>query len=232
MKPYVSRFLGLGLVAMALGACDGPGECVDGPSNVTPDAVASCFPPPEDVPLEEQIVSAGAETESDGTLVITLSSFGLQCGTRTSDLNIFEPSDCWRKGWALTVRIPPELAHAGSVIEMRDHPEVLGDVVAFSRLSAGGAGPSSEGEAFFTGTLELLAVNEACVTGIFTGFGTGRLDVILGGPELDGAFVAPRCGDIPPGSPSTSSPLSAAVPSRTLPPRSPHKQRSLLPRGT
>lgn len=201
----IRQFFPSMVLTMALSACDGFGECIDSPSNLTPDAVAQCVPPPEGVPLEDQIVNAAAETEFDGTLVITWSSFGLECGTNTDDLDSWHASDCWRDGWALTARIPLELAYAGSVIEMSEHPEVLGGAAAFSRLGSGSAGSWNEGP-FFTGTLELVAVNDACVTGVMTGFGTGRLDVTLGGPELDGAFVAPRCGEIQPGTQPLASP--------------------------
>jgi len=61
----------LGIVAVAPSACDGPRQCIDAPSNLAPDVVAQCEPPPEGAVMEDQIVSAGAETERDGTLVIT-----------------------------------------------------------------------------------------------------------------------------------------------------------------
>jgi len=195
MKLHLPCFLGLAIVAVASSACDGPRECVDGPSNLTPDVIAQCDPPPDGAAIEDEIVSAGAETEPDGTLVITWSSFGLECGTSTDDISLWLPDDCWRQGWVLTAEIPAELAYAGSVIEMHEHPEVVGDLAAFSQFGSGGVGIDGD-EPFFTGRLELVALSDACVTGVMTGFGTGSLDVVLGGPELDGAFVAPRCGNV------------------------------------
>ena len=171
----------------ALVACDIP-ECIDGPSNLTPEAVAECAPPPAGTSPEDEIVSAGAETREDGTLVLTWSSFGLQCGTSADEVPF--PEDCYTRGWAITAEIPAELAVPG-VIDLAEHPELQG---SFTVIHDGdGVSSRPNPEQWYVGAIELVAVNDACVTGVLHGFGSGNPDPVLGGPELDGSFVAPRC---------------------------------------
>ncbi len=169
-------------------ACDLP-ECIDGPSNLTPEAVAECVAPPAGTDPIAELKSAGATLRGDGTLVLTWSSFGLQCGTSAEQVPY--PEDCHAKGWALTAEIPPELAVAG-IIELAEHPEVLGSMTVMTK-NAGGSSGSHDGEPFFVGSIELVDVGEACVSGVLHGFGTGNPDPTLGGPELEGSFMAPRC---------------------------------------
>ena len=177
------------LVVVGLALCVGLGcdvECIDGPSNLTPEATAACVVP--EGASEDQIKSAGAWTE-DGNLVLTFSAVGLGCGEHARDYQ--PPFDCDLDGWVLSVELPPELAVAG-VIDLAEHPELDGALTAF----ADGDGLSSSSElqdSFFVGEIELVEVGEACVSGVLRGFGTGSLDPRLGGPELDGSFVAPRC---------------------------------------
>lgn len=174
----------LGLAALV--ACDLP-ECIDGPSNLTPEAVAECAAPPAGTSPEDQIVSAGAELRDDGTLVLTWSSFGLQCGTSADEVPF--PEDCQARGWAISAEIPPELAVPG-VIDPSEH-ELQGSFTVIHDGDGGSSGPNQE--RWYVGTIELVSVSEACVTGVLHGFGTGDPDPVLGGPELDGSFVAPRC---------------------------------------
>src|SRR5690606_25229537 len=101
----------LGLL-LGLASCDLP-ECIQGPSNLTPETTAACAAPPEDTTPEAAIQSAGAELRDDGTLVLTLSSMGLACGTEA--LDIAPPDDCRIDGWAFTIEIPPELAVPGVI---------------------------------------------------------------------------------------------------------------------
>lgn len=176
----------LGVAAVV--ACDMP-ECIDGPSNLTPEAVAECVPPPAGTSPEDEIVSAGAETLEDGTLAITLSSLGLECGT--SAIDVPPPEDCVTDRWAITVEIPPELAVPG-VIDFAAHPEIQGSAVVI-RPTTGIAWGIGDEDRHFVGSLELTAVGDACVTGVLHGFGSGEPDPTLGGPELHGSFVAPRC---------------------------------------
>lgn len=173
-------------LVLALAACDVP-ECIDGPSNLTPEATASCVASP--TPAEPAIVSSGAELLAEGNLILTLTSWGMECGTRADDVL---PSDaCDRSGWIFTIEIPPELAVLG-VIDLSNHPEVRGTMTVMDGGNAGSRG-SIDGEPFLVGTIELTQISEGCVTGVLHGFGSGDPDPTLGGPELEGAFVAPTC---------------------------------------
>jgi hypothetical protein len=174
------------IAAGLLGACDHP-ECIDGPSNLNPLSTATCESP--EAPIDPQIFSAGAEKLEDGRLALTFSSFGLECGTHADDIDF--TGDCERTGWALTAIIPPELVAPGT-IDLAAHPEVAGGLTAMH----GGDGLSTgtiAGEPFLVGTIELTQVDEGCVSGVLTGFGSGLADPTLGGPELAGGFIAPTC---------------------------------------
>lgn len=174
-----------GAVSLGL-ACDIP-ECIDGPSNLTPEATATCESPAS--PLESEIVSAGAQWRDDGSLVLSWTSWGLECGVVAQDVDPID--ECEQHGWIFTVEIPPELAVAG-VITMSQHPEVLGSMTVIHGGDAGSTGSIGD-EPFFVGALELESVHEGCVSGTLIGFGTGNSDPTLGGPQLDGGFVAPTC---------------------------------------
>jgi hypothetical protein len=174
--------------AVGLAACDFP-ECIDGPSNLTPESTAACAAPPEGSSPETEITNAGAELRDDGTLVLTLSSMGLECGTEASDIP--PPEDCAMDAWVFTLEIPPELVAVG-VLELSDYPEILGSSTVISGLDGGSSGSIGD-EPYFVGQVELTDINDGCVTGVVHGFGTGSFDSNLGGPELDGSFVAPRC---------------------------------------
>lgn len=169
-------------------ACDVP-ECIDGPSNLTPEAVAECVAPPEGTEPEADIVSASARVRGDGTMVLTWSSRGLTCGVTAPELAF--PSDCQSTGWTMTAEIPPALAVEG-LIELSEHPEVIGSISVTSGQDGIGRGTIGD-EPFFVGAIELIGVGESCVTGVLHGFGTGDPDPVLGGPELEGSFMAPRC---------------------------------------
>jgi hypothetical protein len=171
---------------LAVAACDVP-ECIDEPSNLTPEATASCGASP--TPADPAIVSAGAERFDDGRLVLTMTSWGMDCGTRASD--VYPNDDCDSTGWIFTIEIPPELAVLG-VLDMASHPEILGSMTVMDGGNAGSTGSIGD-EPFFVGTLELTQISEGCVGGVLHGFGTGNLDSTLGGPELEGSFVAPTC---------------------------------------
>lgn len=173
---------------LGLASCDIP-ECIDGPSNLTPESTASCAAPPEGTTPESAIDSAGAELRDDGTLVLTLSSISLECGTEAKDVGL--PDDCEMDGWVFTLEIPPELAVPGE-ISLIDHPEILGTMTVLAGSDGGQTGTIGD-EPFFVGKLELTDVGDGCVTGVLRSFGTGNPDPTLGGPELDGSFVAPRC---------------------------------------
>lgn len=177
----------LGLV-FGLASCDDV-ECIDGPSNLTPEATACCAAPPEDSTPEAAIKSASAELRDDGTLVLTLSSMGLACGTEASDVSL--PDDCAMDGWVYTIEIPPELAVPGTLV-LTDHPEIRGVMTVLAGFDGGQTGSIGD-EPFYVGELELSDVGDSCVTGVLHNFGTGNPDPTLGGPELDGSFVAPRC---------------------------------------
>ncbi|MBL4688003.1 MAG: hypothetical protein JKY37_25655 [Nannocystaceae bacterium] len=169
-------------------ACD-TAECIDGPSNLTAEATAQCVAPPKDIPQEPSIHSASAELLEDGTLVLTWSSLGLSCGTRAHDVPF--PEDCDTTGWAITAEIPAELVEVG-VIDLASHGEVRGSITALAGGDAGAAG-SYGSEPFLAGSIELLNIDESCISGVLHGFGTGSPDPTLGGPELNGSFIAPRC---------------------------------------
>lgn len=180
--------LGISLLVPSLVACDQP-ECIDGPSNLTPEAVAKCAAPPAGTSPEDEIVSSGVQTLDDGTMLFTWSSMGLQCGTTADEVPY--PEGCRVTGWTITAGIPAELAVPGT-IDFVDHPEFQGTFTVFHE--GDGASWSVEGmERRFVGSLELVAVGETCVTGVLHGFGSGEPDPTLGGPELEGSFVAPRC---------------------------------------
>jgi hypothetical protein len=178
--------LSSGLLGALLGACDIP-ECIDGPSNLTPENTATCETP---VALPEpHVVSAGAELLDDGRLILTWSSFGMECGTRATDVDI--SADCPRTGWTITAEIPAELVAPGT-IDLAAHPEVLGSLTALHGFDGGSTG-SLAGEPFLVGEIELTQISESCVSGVLRSFGSGSADPTLGGPELDGGFVAPTC---------------------------------------
>jgi len=191
MKSFDHRFIPVACLLFGVAvvvACDPP-ECIDGPSNLTPEAVAECADPPDGTSPETQIVSAGAQAKDDGTLVLTWSSWGLSCGTTADEVDI--PGDCETTGWVITAEIPPALAVPG-IIDLADHPDLRGSVTVVHGGDGGSFGNDGR-EQLFVGTIELVAIGEACVTGVLHGFGTGDPDATLGGPELDGSFVAPRC---------------------------------------
>lgn len=177
-----------GLALGLLASCDMP-ECIGGPSNLTPEATASCAAPPEGTTPESAIKSAGAELRNDGTLVLTVTSMGLECGIEALDVSI--PEDCWMDAWVFTIEIPPELAILGT-ITLTDHPEIRGSMTVVDGYGAGQAGTSGP-ETFFVGELELTNIGDGCITGVLRSFGTGNPDPTLGGPQLDGSFIAPRC---------------------------------------
>lgn len=184
----VRMFMVLLLAASAAAACEQP-ECIDGPSNLTPQAVAPCAAPPEGTTPETEIVSASAQFRDDGTLVLTWSSFGLSCGVTAEQVDV--PGDCLTKGWAITAELAPELVVPG-VVSIADHPELPVTVTVVDGGNGGSYG-NSPIERPFTGSIEIVDVGDACVTGVLHGFGSGSPDPTLGGPELDGSFVAPRC---------------------------------------
>ncbi|MFV8755608.1 hypothetical protein ACNOYE_34085 [Nannocystaceae bacterium ST9] len=170
-------------------ACDIP-ECIDGPSNLTPEATASCEAPLD--PAESEILSAGAEWLDDGSLVITWTSWGLECGIRSDDV---EPSDdCNRTGWIISAKIPAELAILGT-LDLATHPEIRSGITVIHGGDAGSRGTIGDepDEPFLVGTIELTQLDEGCVAGVLHSFGTGDPDPTLGGPELEGSFVAPTC---------------------------------------
>ncbi|PCC68597.1 hypothetical protein SAMN02745121_05271 [Nannocystis exedens] len=166
-------------------ACDPP-QCIDGPAQ-TPLDTAACAAPP--VAADPQIAVAHAEWLGSGDLVITWTSFGLECGTRALDVPLTD--DCERTGWVFTVEIPAALAVAGT-IDLDAHPEVIGTMTVMDGGSGGQTGTIGD-EPFFTGQLELTGVAADCVTGVLHGFGSGIADPTLGGPELNGGFSAPTC---------------------------------------
>jgi hypothetical protein len=181
--------LGLGLVLgclISLGACDIP-ECIDGPSNLTPESTESCEP--SATPAESEILNAGAELLDNGGLILTWTSWGMECGIRAFDVEFSD--DCERTGWIFTIEIPPELVAPG-VLDLAAHPEILGSMTVIHGGDAGSTGNIGD-EPFFVGELELVQLGADCVTGVLHGFGTGSLDPTLGGPELDGSFLAPTC---------------------------------------
>ncbi|MBV1857444.1 MAG: hypothetical protein KUG77_03460 [Nannocystaceae bacterium] len=151
----------IALACSSLVACDVP-ECIDGPSSLTPEAVAQCTAPPEGTEPESDIVSAGSQLREDGTLVITWSSRGLQCGVPALDVPF--PDDCTATGWTLTAEIPPELAVEG-LIELSEHPEVRGSSSVTSNQD-GRASQSIEDAPFFVGAIELSNVADGCITGV------------------------------------------------------------------
>jgi hypothetical protein len=170
--------------ALLLGlACDVP-ECIEGPSNLTPEATAVCESPSS--PLESEIVSASAQWRDDGGLVLSWSSWGLECGVVAGDVDFVD--ECDRTGWIITTEIPPELAVPG-VLVLAEHPEV----VSMLTVMKGGDGGGGLSEGPYAGAIELEVVGDACVSGNLLGFGTGSPDPTLGGPQLDGGFVAPSC---------------------------------------
>ncbi len=177
------------LASMSPLACDVP-ECIDGPSNLTPEATAECVAPPENTEPETDIVSASAQIRGDGTMVLTWSSRGLACGVTA--LEVPFPGDCQITGWTMTAEIPAELAVEG-LIELSEHPEIIGSLSTTSGQDGIARKTYDETQPFFVGAIELVNVGESCVTGVLHGFGTGDPDPVLGGPELDGSFVAPRC---------------------------------------
>lgn len=164
-------------------ACDVP-ECIEGPSNLTPEATAACESPSS--PLESEIVSASAQWRDDGTLVLSWSSWGLECGVTTDEIEFID--ECERHGWIITTEIPPALAVPG-VITLAEHPEVISRMTVID----GGDAGSGIGEQPFAGSIMLEVIGDACVSGSLVGFGSGSFDPSLGGPELDGGFVAPIC---------------------------------------
>lgn len=161
--------------------------CDDGPSNLTVESTATCEP--TGTPPESRIASAGAERRDDGTLVVTWTSRGLECGTRADDLKI--AGDCNWTGWAFTVEIPPTLAVVG-VIDLATHADVLGTMTVMHDGS-GGTKATINGEPIFVGQIELTQIDEGCVSGVLHTFGTGDPDPVFGGPELNGSFMAPTC---------------------------------------
>ncbi len=179
--------LALGLT-LGLASCEDI-ECIDGPSKLTPETTACCAAPPEDSTPEPTIKSASTELRNDGTLVLTLSSMGLTCGTEASNVSL--PEDCSMHGWVFTIEIPPELAVPGTLV-LSDHPEIRGVMTVLAGFDGGQMGSIGD-EPFFVGELELSDIGDNCVTGVLRNFGTGSPDPTLGGPELDGSFVAPRC---------------------------------------
>ncbi|MEZ4453274.1 MAG: hypothetical protein R3B09_27675 [Nannocystaceae bacterium] len=178
------------VVALALlgPGCEVP-ACIDGPSNLTPEATAACDPLPDGVALAPGIKSAAAQRKDDGTLFLTWSSWSLTCGVDARDFDVRD--DCDNSGWAITVELPVALQVPG-VIVLADHPELVirETVVVGGDGGQFGAGPGGDP---FVGEIELVQVGEGCLTGVLRGFGSGHLDPGLGGPELDGGFVAPRC---------------------------------------
>lgn len=179
MRPVIAA-------AILLVGCEIP-ECIDGPSNLTPEATASCAETPGATPAAG-IKSAAAELHEDGTLHLTWSSWSLTCGVDARDFDVRD--DCDNTGWAITVEIPPALVTPG-VIALADHPEL----VARATVIDGGDGGqfASNPEQRFVGEIELVGVSDGCISGVLRGFGSGRLDPGLGGPQLDGSFMAPRC---------------------------------------
>lgn len=186
----IRRTFALHLLAAACGsllalACDPP-QCIESPAT-TPLDLAACETPP--VAVDPQIAGAYAEWLENGDLVITWTSLGLECGTRAENVEI--GLDCERTGWVFTVEIPAALAVAGT-IDMDAHPEVIGTMTVMGPSGSGKTGTIGD-EPFFTGQLELTQLDPGCVTGVLHGFGSGIPDPTLGGPELNGGFLAPTC---------------------------------------
>jgi hypothetical protein len=166
-------------------ACDPP-QCIAGPGQSALDT-AACEGPP--VAVDPQIAVAHAERLESGDLVLTWTSFGLECGTRAVEVEFSD--DCERTGWAFTAEIPAALAVVGT-IDLDAHPEVIGTMTVMGKSGGGQTGTFGD-EPFFTGQLELTHVGPDCVTGVLHGFGSGIPDPTLGGPELNGGFLAPTC---------------------------------------
>lgn len=185
--PILTMLGGLAVGSFLL-ACDPP-ECIEGPSNLVPEATAACADYPAGVTAEDEIFSAGAEHLDDGTLVLTWSSQGLACGTRAADVDL--PTDCTMDGWTMTAEIPAALIVPG-VIDLSAHPEVIGSLTVLSGQDGISSGTYGS-EPFFVGQIELVAIDGQCITGVLHSFGSGSLDPTLGGPELQGGFVAPVC---------------------------------------
>lgn len=176
---------------VALG-CGPPPECIEGPSNLTPEALSPCAPLGEGVALDDQIYSAGALQTPEGGVHLTWSSLGLRCGTLSRDFFGAPPDPCWTEGWILALELPRELVFDGSTIVMEEHPELIGDF-RFTGEHGGTASSSQGDRPVYVGVLELTHVRDACITGSLEHFGTGYLNPLLGGPELHGGFLAPRC---------------------------------------
>lgn len=168
-------------------ACDGlPPQCPEGPSNLTPESTATCEPPT--VSADPEIFSAGAEQLGDGTLVLTWTSLGLECGVRAGDVEI--GGNCERIGWVYTVEIPPSLAAVGS-IDLAAHPEIRG-TLAVMQEGLSGVMETIGDEPFFVGQLELTRIHAGCVSGVLHSFVHGDSDS-LDVPVLSGGFTAPTC---------------------------------------
>jgi len=167
-------------------ACDGPPQCTDDPSNLTPENTATCEK--LTVSADPQIVSAGAEPLGDGRLVLTWTSRGLECGARADNVEI--GGNCNWTGWVYTVELPPPLAVVG-LIDLAAHPEVRGTLAVMQDGSGGLMGTIGD-EPFFVGQLELTQIDEGCVSGVLHSFVPGESES-LGVPALSGGFVAPTC---------------------------------------
>lgn len=188
MSRRVLRSFSLFLVPVFAGCfgCD-PAQCVQGLSNLVPEATASCTELPVDVELESSVEYAYAAFDQRGHLIVTVSTIDLGCGTSAAAWS--PPLDCDLDGWAYSIDIPPSLAVPG-LIDFSENPDVLVATAVMSDGNGLGTGWSEDDGA---GTLEIVSVGEACVTVVFRGFGSGSLDPSLGGPELDGGVKIPRC---------------------------------------
>nr|MCH9687647.1 hypothetical protein [Deltaproteobacteria bacterium] len=172
MNGALPKFIGAAVVVLGINAmvsCDIP-ECIDGPSNLTPEATASCVAPPAGTTAEEQIVSAGAQFSDDGTLILTWSSWGLTCGTQAFDVDV--SADCETDGWVTSLEIPPALLEpepgadpgAARIIDLSMHPEIRGTTTVI--FPGGGASGGTFGDdPTFAGRLELVGIEPSCVTG-------------------------------------------------------------------
>lgn len=175
----------------------GPGSHVGDPGDI-----AGCDPLPEDPGFIVGLRS-GWFTEIDGTPRVLLSDTASACpGSETNPLD--SGMLCGTSAWVLNFSLPSEMREVG-MYELSEHV-VSWDLQQQSSeqgLACGSScGVSSTGGVVALdgtgpqGTLELVSLNDNCITGRFADVDLSS-QIVPPPPKLEGLFRAVRCGASP-----------------------------------
>jgi hypothetical protein len=167
-----------------------------GPGNSLPEGARSLCPEvPSDAAYIPQLKSGWAiSASSTASIELLLSNQVLACRQLDSTGVSSQSQDTCTNAWAFTVSMPPELLRPGTY-ELTSWANRFMEWTATAVPSDGCNGGScvstaSAGGGTSGGALEIIGINEACITGRFIGLQSSQWEPPV---DYEGIFYAVRC---------------------------------------